>query len=111
MLTKDIAEQTVEKLRADLETSLKELSAMLMNAVMTSEIAFHEYDISAPIHSQGDNDNLTSTIYGVEIASSGHLVFHVDNSYSNYEVLIEEVSLENLILILGEIESLTDHLK
>jgi hypothetical protein len=109
-MTKEIAEKTLEELRAGLETSIKDLATMLMNADMTDDIRFHEYDMSSPIQTPNEDGNLSSTISGLEISSSGHLVFSIDSSYSDHEVLIEEISTENLIGILGELESLTDHL-
>ena len=111
LLTKEIAENTIAILRDNLDTKIKELASKLMNADMTDEIRFNEYDISSPIQTPNEDGNLSSTISGMEISSSGHLLFDIDSSYSDYEVLIEEVSLENLIYILGELESLTDHLK
>jgi len=110
LLTKEIAENTIVILRHNLEEKVKELASKLMNADMTDEIQFNEYDVSSPIHVQNEDGNMSSTISGLEISSSEHLLFDIDSSYSDHQVLIEEISTENLIYILGELESLTDHL-
>ncbi len=110
VLTKDIAEETIETLRGGLESRVKELASKLMNADMTDEVLFAEYDVSSPVHTPNEDVNMASTISGLEVSTSGHLIFHIDSSYSDHDVLIIEITTENLVYILGELEDLTDHL-
>lgn len=110
MITQHKAQNTIDTLRNDLESSIKEHIKETMAEDGTDYVSFFEYNVSQPIHIPNDDGNMASTISCVSlvapvvVGAGGHLVFEIDSGLGDHDVLIEEISTENLIYILGEFE-------
>ena len=104
MLTQHKAQNTIDTLRNDLESAIKEHIKETMAEDGTDSVSFFEYNVSQPIHIPNDDGNMASTISCVSIGEKGQLIFEIDSGLGDHDVLIEEISTENLIYILGEFE-------
>jgi len=97
------AQSTLEQLKENVYNSVK---GQLCRVEPTGdELMFHEHDISSPIQTPNEDGNFSSTISGMQF-EEGEILFTIDSSYSDNVVNSDEISLENLIYILGAIESI-----
>lgn len=93
-------------LRREVVNAVSVEAKAMMKVINDNDIMFHKYDISCPTHKYTEDGNLISTIAGVCLNCNQEDVLFVIDKESIFGVVnCYDISLSNLIYILGEIES------